>query len=114
MKAWALDDNLAEAHVALGELKLYYEWDWEGAQAAFVRALELNPNLPEAHRRYGWYLLLIGRPEDVLVELKKAKAGGTNCAALYSGTRMAVSASCNATYPKTNSPKGLRRTTVPL
>jgi TolB-like protein/Tfp pilus assembly protein PilF len=73
MKALALDDNLAEAHVALGELKLYYEWDWDAAQAAFVRALELNPNLAEAHRHYGWYLLLIGRPDDALVELKRAK-----------------------------------------
>jgi TolB-like protein/Flp pilus assembly protein TadD len=73
MKALALDDTLAEVHIALAELKLYYEWDWEGARAAFIRAFELNPNVAEAHRHYGWYLLLIGRPDDALVALRKAK-----------------------------------------
>jgi TolB-like protein/Flp pilus assembly protein TadD len=73
MKALALDDNLAEAHVASAELKLYYEWDWEGAQAAFVRAFELNPHLAEGHRHHGWYLFLIGRRDEALAALRKAK-----------------------------------------
>ena len=73
VKALALDDTLAEVHVALAELKLYYDWDWEGAKAAFVRAFELNPYVAEAHRHYGWYLFLIGRPDDALSALRQAK-----------------------------------------
>ena len=43
-KALELDGALAEAHAAQGEFKLFIEWDWAGAERAFKRALELNPN----------------------------------------------------------------------
>ena len=72
-RALELDDALAEAHLALGELRLYYEWDWAGAEHALDRALALNPNLAEAHRHHGWYELLIGRPDEALKDLRKAK-----------------------------------------
>ncbi len=42
-KAVALDDNLAEAHTSLGIVKLDYEWDIDGGQAEFRRAMQLNP-----------------------------------------------------------------------
>jgi serine/threonine-protein kinase len=35
--------------------------------------LELNPNLPDAHAHYGWYLLLFGRREEALQEMKTAR-----------------------------------------
>jgi adenylate cyclase len=38
-----LDPNLAEAHAALGLIHTNYDWDWEGAEASFTRALELAP-----------------------------------------------------------------------
>jgi serine/threonine protein kinase len=40
----ALDDSVAEAHLSLANLKVWYEWDWEGGELAFLRAIELNPN----------------------------------------------------------------------
>jgi TolB-like protein len=43
LKALELDDRLAEAHEALGVVKVYWEWDWEGAEREFLRALDLNP-----------------------------------------------------------------------
>lgn len=33
----------------LGIVRLYYEWDWSGAEAALRRALELNPNYAWGH-----------------------------------------------------------------
>ena len=42
-RALELDPDLAEAHAALGLVRFYFEWDWAGADAAFRRALELNP-----------------------------------------------------------------------
>ena len=46
-RALELDPHSGEAHVALGVLKLFYEWDWAGAEAALKRATELNPS--DAH-----------------------------------------------------------------
>src|SRR5262249_52825662 len=48
-KALALDDALAEAHAAMGHIKLNYDWDWLGAEREFQRAIELNPNYATAH-----------------------------------------------------------------
>ena len=38
-----LDPGLAEAHAAIGRIKRGYEWDWAGADAAFQKALALEP-----------------------------------------------------------------------
>ncbi len=73
LKALELDETLAEAHAALAEVKLYYDWDWAGAEQAFQRALELNPNLAEAHGHYAWYLVLLGRLDEALAETKRAR-----------------------------------------
>jgi TolB-like protein/Tfp pilus assembly protein PilF len=73
LKALELDEMLAEAHTALALVKLYYEWDWAGVEQAFRRALELNPNIPEAHRHYAWYLVLAGHMDEALAEMKRAQ-----------------------------------------
>ena len=68
-----MDETLAEAHLGLAMVKLYYEWDKAGAQEAFQRALEINPNLVEAHRHYGWCLILFDRDDEAIAHLKRAK-----------------------------------------
>jgi serine/threonine-protein kinase len=73
VKALELDEGSPQAHLALGAVKLYYDWDWAGGEKEFRRALELNPNLPEAHAHYGWYLHLFGRIDEGLAEEKKAE-----------------------------------------
>jgi serine/threonine-protein kinase len=72
LKALELDDTLAEAHTALAEVKLYYDWDFAGAEQSFRRALELNPNLAEAHMHYGWYLETMGRSEEAIAAMRRA------------------------------------------
>jgi TolB-like protein/DNA-binding winged helix-turn-helix (wHTH) protein/Tfp pilus assembly protein PilF len=42
-RALQLDPGLAEAHAALGRIKRGYDWDWAGADAAFQKALALEP-----------------------------------------------------------------------
>ena len=71
-KALELDEGLAEAHVALGLIKMD-EWDWAGAEHEFNRATELNPNLAEAHHRYSVYLTNVGRHTEALAEIKRAQ-----------------------------------------
>jgi TolB-like protein/DNA-binding winged helix-turn-helix (wHTH) protein/Tfp pilus assembly protein PilF len=42
-RALQLDPGLAEAHAAIGRIKRGYDWDWVGADAAFQKALALEP-----------------------------------------------------------------------
>lgn len=65
-KAIELDDTLAEAHLGVAMYKLYYEYDWAGSEAAFARALELNPSLSDAWYHWAWQLELFGRDEEAI------------------------------------------------
>jgi serine/threonine-protein kinase len=71
-KALALDDELAEAHAALGYVKLY-KWDWLNAEKELRRALALNGNYALAHNRYGLYFMTTGHFDEALAEFKKAE-----------------------------------------
>jgi TolB-like protein/class 3 adenylate cyclase/Tfp pilus assembly protein PilF len=55
-RAIELDDRLAEAHISLGMVRFLYEWDWQGAEQAYLRALELAPGDSDAHLFYGIWL----------------------------------------------------------
>jgi serine/threonine protein kinase len=59
-KALELDEQVAQAHSVLGFIRLYYRWDWKGAEGEFRRALELNPNDPSAHHGLADCLLVTG------------------------------------------------------
>jgi DNA-binding winged helix-turn-helix (wHTH) protein/TolB-like protein/Tfp pilus assembly protein PilF len=67
-KALELDDSLSEAHSAFAEFKFFLEWDWDGAEREFKRAIELNPNEPLARLLYPDLLLIKGRGEEALAE----------------------------------------------
>lgn len=61
-KALEIDGDLPEAYNSLGVVKLFYEWDWPGAELAFQKAIQLNPSYPDAHQRYGMLLTAMGDP----------------------------------------------------
>jgi TolB-like protein/DNA-binding winged helix-turn-helix (wHTH) protein/Tfp pilus assembly protein PilF len=67
-KAIALDDSLAEAHLAIAEVLLYDDWDFVGAEKEFRETLELNPNYSTGHQWYGEFLSLMGRHEEAIRE----------------------------------------------
>jgi serine/threonine protein kinase len=70
-KALTIDDSLPEAHLALAAV--YWDtWDWAAAEREFKRTLELNPNLANAHHWYGLFLSWHRRPEEAIVQLKRA------------------------------------------
>jgi len=72
-RAIEYDPDLAEAHLAVGMYKLYYEWDFGGSEEAFLRALELNPSLVDAHYHYAWLLELLLRDEEAIEYGKHTK-----------------------------------------
>ncbi|HEV7398274.1 MAG TPA: protein kinase [Pyrinomonadaceae bacterium] len=72
LKALELDQNLAEAHYALANLKSY-GWQWESAEREYKRSIELAPNLALAHRWYAAYLRIVGRHEEAITEINLAR-----------------------------------------
>jgi TolB-like protein/DNA-binding winged helix-turn-helix (wHTH) protein/Tfp pilus assembly protein PilF len=72
MKAVELDGQLAEAHIALGNVKFNYDWDWNGAEQEFMRALELDPGNLRGHSCYGFLLMAVGRHDEAIREGRRA------------------------------------------
>jgi len=71
-KALELDPTLGEAYNSLASDKLYYHRDWPGAERDFRRGLELSPNFAEMHAHYAFCLVLFGRNEEALAEMRRA------------------------------------------
>ena len=67
-KALALDDTVGDAHVAYAQVKYQEDWDWNGAEKEFKRAIELNPGDTLAHHLYSHLLLTMGRNNESLKE----------------------------------------------
>ena len=72
-KAIEIDESLAEPHVSLAHVRYYYDRDWAGAEREFKRAIELNPNYPQAHHWYAIYLVWSGRTNEGLAEVRRAQ-----------------------------------------
>ena len=73
LKALELDSNLAEAQTSLATVRFNYDWDWAGAATGFQRAIELNPNYATAYQRYSLYLMAMGRTEESLSAMNRAR-----------------------------------------
>jgi TolB-like protein len=71
-KALQLDPTSAEAHLARGSGKLFYDWDWAGSEQELTKALELNPNYAEGHRMYSIYFRTVGDLAGSVRELRSA------------------------------------------
>ena len=72
LKALEHNEMLAESHTALGNVHLYYDWDWLAAEREFRRALELDPNEVGAHLGYAAYFLAMDRTEEGIAEIHRA------------------------------------------
>jgi TolB-like protein/Tfp pilus assembly protein PilF/predicted Ser/Thr protein kinase len=71
-KALSIDDTVVAAHVALGMVLLFHEWDWTGAEREYKRAIELNPNYAQAHSQYAYLLVFVGHQEEAISQAKRA------------------------------------------
>jgi TolB-like protein/DNA-binding winged helix-turn-helix (wHTH) protein/Tfp pilus assembly protein PilF len=72
LRAVELDPNLASAHVKLGYVHLFFDWDWPAAEKEYRRALEINPSSPEAQLGYANYLGTLGRFDEALSRVEQA------------------------------------------
>ena len=71
-RALALDPELAIAHVTLGNVHLLFDWDWPAAEREYRKALEINPNLPEANLGFATYLGTLGRFDEAIARVTQA------------------------------------------
>jgi len=71
-RALEIDGALAEAWASLAAVKWWYEWDWDGAEAAYKSAIKLNPNYATAHDGYAMLLCARGRFDASLEQVRKA------------------------------------------
>jgi TolB-like protein/Tfp pilus assembly protein PilF len=72
-KALELDENLAEAHTSLAVAAMCYGWNWQEAEKEFRRAVKLSPDYATAHSWYGIFLDSMGRFDEGLPELNRAR-----------------------------------------
>ena len=73
-RALALDEDLADAHLAHAYVLEGRDWDWAGADMAYQRALELDSTNAEILLGYAWFLYGTGRLDDASVMLAQAGA----------------------------------------
>ena len=71
-RALQLDNSLAEAHAAMGNILHNYDWNWAAAEGEYKKAIELNPNYAMAHHLYAHLLIETGRKEESLAEAHRA------------------------------------------
>ncbi len=74
LRALAIDPTLSDAYVSLGNIRQNFDWDWEGAERDFLRAIELNPSNSRAHHWYANLLAYRGELGRATTEIERAKA----------------------------------------
>jgi len=72
VKALELDETVAAAHNALAAVHILYEWDWAGAEAECLRALQLSPNDSVTHVHLADYMSIQERHDEAIAEYKLA------------------------------------------
>ena len=72
LKALEIDEGLAEAHLALATILLYFEWDWPGAEKEYRRAIQISPSSSDAHWGYADWYLVMGRYDEAMAEAQTA------------------------------------------
>jgi TolB-like protein/Tfp pilus assembly protein PilF len=72
LKAVALDDSLAEAHAALGLVRIYVDHDYRSAEIELKRAIELDPTQARTHEWLVLVYIQTGRPAEALAAARRA------------------------------------------
>ena len=73
LKALELDADNAEAHTSLAYALTIYDFDWARGEQEFKRAIALNPGYATAHHWYGHHLMFVGRFEEAVAEMRRAR-----------------------------------------
>lgn len=72
LKAIECEPDVGEGHTCMGLIKIYYDWDWEGARVEFEKSLKLKPNFITGHSGYASYFMAIGKLDEAIKHGKRA------------------------------------------
>lgn len=72
LEALRRDSESPEAHAVYADVEYFCEWNLADAEREAERAIELNPNLAQAHSSRSRYLLTMGKTEEMLEETRRA------------------------------------------
>ncbi len=73
LKAIELDSTLAAPHAALGYERMYYAWDWPGAEREFQLGISLDPRHSTTHEWYGLFLTAMARYVEAQAAVQRAQ-----------------------------------------
>jgi tetratricopeptide (TPR) repeat protein len=68
-----MDEEIGEAHAALGLVHTFYDWKWKEAERELTIALDLNPSSAIIHMSESWFLSLTQKHEAAIAEAKRAQ-----------------------------------------
>ncbi|CAN5699424.1 hypothetical protein BH23GEM9_BH23GEM9_19830 [soil metagenome] len=71
-RALELDPSSGEAYASLGILRLFFDWDWSGAEEALRRAIALNPNDAHAWHHLANYHAAMGQLSEAVAARERA------------------------------------------
>ena len=71
-RALELDKDLAEGHALLARIHFQFDWDWQGTETEYKRAIGLNPNLADTYMLYAYYLQAMSRHQEALAAAHRA------------------------------------------
>jgi len=67
-KAVEMGPSLSDAHLAVGLISLYFDWDWDAAERHMRRAVDLSPHSARAHYGLSLWLLAQQRHQEAIKE----------------------------------------------
>jgi TolB-like protein/Tfp pilus assembly protein PilF len=70
-KALELDRDLGDAEGSLAHVRLH-DWDWDGLEKDFERAIKLNPAQAIVYYWYAEFLMSMGRPQEAIALTERA------------------------------------------
>jgi TolB-like protein len=72
-RAMELDDTMAEAHCTSALIKIWYDFDWAGAEREFKVAISLDPGQVTALLWQSLYLTAMGRHQEAIASVRRAR-----------------------------------------
>jgi TolB-like protein len=72
-RAMELDDTMAEAHCTSALIKIWYDFDWAGAEREFKVAISLDPGQVTALLWQSLYLAAMGRNQEAIASVQRAR-----------------------------------------
>jgi DNA-binding winged helix-turn-helix (wHTH) protein/TolB-like protein/Flp pilus assembly protein TadD len=72
-RALEIDDTLAECHLSMAKIKWWGEWDRQGAESSFRRAIDINPNDTQSRREFARFLAQLSRFDEAFAEIRRAQ-----------------------------------------